>query len=362
MRHELVIIVPTLNEADNIRPLYEELSSILAHCDWQLIFVDDDSKDSTRTQVSQLSQSDERIRLIHRIGRRGLSSACLEGIASSDSDYILVMDADLQHDSSIIPAMLQAAKTDAYELVIGSRFTEGAECTGLSKIRDRGSRTVNTILKVLTRNKMSDPLSGFFLMPRTLYDETKHRVSGVGFKILLDIILSSRRTLKIFEVPFDFRKRNSGESKLDISIISEFCGLLIEKITNGKIPYRFLMFVCVGAIGAIIHLIMITLSYKHLQAPFLVGQAIATYTAMVMNFSLNNIFTYRDMKLKGCKQLLRGLILFILVCSVGALNNLIVAKSLYAWGVHWLAAALLGCVYGSVWNYFMSNILVWFKK
>lgn len=361
MEVELALVIPTLNEAGNIQALYQELQTVLKGIDHQIIFVDDDSADQTRNEIHALIAEDHRVSLIHRIGRRGLSSACLEGMAASKSNYLLVMDADLQHDSSIIPQMLEKIKHDGCDLVIGSRFNQGAEVEGLSKFREISSRFVNRVLKYFTKHPISDPLSGFFMLPRALYDETKYKTSGIGFKILLDFILSTKRPLTIEEIPFRFRERHDGISKLDISITSEFAGLLIEKVSNGKFPMRFLMFLCVGGVGMMFHFTAMWILYRQLHVGFIASQAVSTYLAMSMNFYLNNVFTYRDQRLKGL-QTLRGLLLFIVVCSVGAANNLIVAGALYEWGMFWIIAALTGAIYGSVWNYFMTSILVWFKR
>jgi dolichol-phosphate mannosyltransferase len=361
MDSKLAIIIPTLNEGGNIRPLYQQLTDVLGQRSWEIIFVDDDSGDNTREEVRKLSNEDARVKLVHRIGRRGLSSACLEGMATSNSDYLLVMDADLQHDTSIIPLMLEKLEQTKCDLVVGSRFKDGANQHGLSKIRERGSRFVNQTMKFFTKNEMTDPLSGFFMLPRSVYNETKYQVSGIGFKILLDIIMSSKRKLNVTELPFEFRERHAGASKLDISIVSEFFGLIIEKLSKGKFPMRFFMFLCVGCVGAIFHLVVMFITYRCFEIDFLYAQTAATYTAIAVNFFLNNAFTYRDSRLKGA-SIIRGLCFFMLVCSVGALNNLIVAEALLKWGLHWIFASLTGAIYGSVWNYFMSSILVWFKK
>lgn len=358
---ELSIIIPTLNEEANIRPLYEELAAILGSISWQMIVVDDDSSDATRQEVKALGDEYSNVAIIHRIGRRGLSSACLEGMAAADSDHILVMDADMQHDSSVIPDMLALMQAEACDLVIASRFKEASRIKGLSPLRRMGSKWVNRGMKAFTGSDVTDPLSGFFMLTRELYDKIKYKVSGVGFKILIDIIMSAPGRLNIRELAFTFRERNSGESKLDISIVSEFLGLVIEKLSKGRFPIRFLSFLCVGCVGAVGHFTMMLVMYKLFDTSFLLAQLVATYFAIIVNFFLNNAFTYRSQRLRGL-TIIRGLLLFALVCSAGAINNLIVADALYSRGIHWLLASLSGAIYGSVWNYFMSSILVWFKK
>lgn len=357
----LTIVIPTLNEAGNIEPLFDELGSVLGRTiDWQIVYVDDDSSDATRDQIELLQERDSRVHMIHRIGRRGLSSACLEGMAATQSKYILVMDADLQHDTRIIPYMLKALQSGEADLVVGSRFRAGSNVNGLSYRRRMGSVMMNRLIGCVLRGNLSDPLSGYFMLSRSVYDSIKYKVSGVGFKILIDIIMSCGAGLQIKELSFDFRPRHQGTSKLDISIISEFLGLIIEKLSRGRLPIRFLMFIMVGSFGAIVHFAVMVLLYVYLGCSFLLAQSAAIYSAIFVNFCLNNAFTYRDQRLRGW-SVLSGLLLFILVCSVGAANNLIVAEALHRNGVFWFLASFVGAVYGSVWNYFMTNILVWFK-
>jgi dolichol-phosphate mannosyltransferase len=359
---ELAIIIPTYNEKPNLRPLLERLHKVLDGIIWETIFVDDDSGDGTGEEVQKIALEDPRVRCIRRIGRRGLSSACIEGMASTSARFLAVMDADLQHDEAILPAMLHAVKTEGFDMAVGSRYVEGG---GISKewnpTRQMISRTATVLGQKMTRCKVADPMSGFFLLKREVFWETVHSLSGRGFKILLDLLASSPRPLKVKEVPFQFRLRQAGESKLDGSVALDYLLLLADKTVGLLIPVRFIMFVAVGSLGAVLHLSILGGLLKVMGKDFWISQAFASLCAMMLNFTLNNFLTYRDRRLKGT-GVITGLLLFIVVCSVGAFTNVQLAEYLYSHHIDWWFAGLFGAAIGSVWNYAVSTQLVWRKK
>ena len=210
----LSIVIPTFNELDNVRPLVRELSQCLKDIDWEVIFVDDDSPDGTARAVRELGCEWNRVRCIQRIGRRGLSSACVEGMLGSCAPVVAVMDGDMQHDPAIIPAMLECVANPDTELVVGSRYVEGGSTGDWEWRRSVVSRLATRLGHVLVPDTLKDPMSGFFMLRRSLLEEVAHRLSGFGFKILLDIFASARRPVGFREVPFKFRVRHAGESKL----------------------------------------------------------------------------------------------------------------------------------------------------
>ncbi len=355
----LAIVVPTYNERENIRELVRRLDQTLVGTSWEVIFVDDDSADGTRDEVWELSFEDPRVRCICRVGRKGLSSACIEGMASTQAEYLLVMDADLQHDEAIIPQMLAAVRDEGYDLAVGSRYIEGG---GISKEWSTSRRLISRLATVaaqkVTHHSISDPMSGYFLLKRSVFWRVVHRLSGRGFKILLDIIASSKQSLRIKEVPFQFRLRRAGESKLTGNVAADYVLLLLDKTVGRLIPIRFIMFVLAGSVGALLHLGILGGMHKTLHEDFWLSQAVATLSAMVLNFVLNNYFTYRDRRLQGI-QFMVGLLLFMAICSVGALTNVQLAQYLYRHALPWWLAGLLGAVIGSVWNYGVSTQMVW---
>ena len=357
---ELSIIVPTYNEKENIAELVARIDACLVGESWEIIFVDDDSPDETADFVRSLSAHDHRIRCIHRISRRGLSSACIEGMLSSAAPYLAVMDADLQHDEGLLPHMLKTLREDQKDIAVGSRYVDGGSIGEWDSSRARLSSLATTLGRLVLRVPLSDPMSGFFMLRRTAWQKTMHHLSGVGFKILFDIVAAAPQPLRLKELPYTFRARQFGESKLDGQVSWEYLLMLLDQLLGRCVPVRFLSFALVGGFGVGVHLLVLTLLYQGLQASFLQSQITATLVAMTTNFVLNNVLTYRDMRLRGWGWL-RGWLSFSLACSVGALANVSVAAYLFEGWAVWLLAALAGIAVGSVWNYAMTAVHTWKK-
>jgi dolichol-phosphate mannosyltransferase len=353
----LTVVVPCYNERANIAPMVASLDQALAGLDWEVVFVDDDSPDGTAAAVRELAQSDRRVRCIKRIGRRGLSSAVIEGALSSSADYVACIDGDLQHDETRLPLMLQAVAAGA-DLAVGSRHVAGGDSAGLSSpLREKLSLGGIRLAQILTGAKINDPMSGFFLLRRDMFESLASRLTGQGFKILLDLILASPKKLNIVEIAYKFRQRQAGESKLDALVLFQFAGLLIDKILRGTVPLRFLSFALVGAFGVLINLVVLEIA-RRAGMNFASAQTLGTIIAMVANFQLNNQLTYRAQRLKG-PRFLRGLVLFLAVCGLGAIANIGIARALYAENGSSLAAGAAGAAVGVVWNYAVSATLVW---
>jgi len=303
--------------------------------------------------------ADARVRLLHRIGRRGLSSACIEGAQASTAHYIAVMDADLQHDESLLPKMLATLKAGEYDMIIGSRYVEGGGVEGWDEKRAGGSRIATRLGQAILRVDVADPMSGFFMLRRDAFEGAVRRLSGMGFKILIDILASSPRKLRVLEMPYHFRPRQFGESKLDAQVVWEYLMLLADKAIGHIVPVRFVLFSLVGGIGVFATLFVAWLCLHVLHTSFDLAQTIATGIAMVGNFALNNVLTYSDRRLKGWR-FLRGLISFVLVCSLGAAGNVGVAHFIFhETSSSWWLASLAGIAVGSVWNYAVSSVVTW---
>lgn len=354
---EVSIVVPTFNERQNVTELISRVEQALRGIAWEMIFVDDDSPDGTSAEVKAIAARDSRIRCIRRIGRRGLSSACIEGMLASAAPNLVVMDADLQHDESKVPAMLEALKAEGAELVIASRYTAGGDIGEWDKKRALMSRVATRLSRVICRQPISDPMSGFFMIKADALDSCVRRLSGKGFKILLDIVASSPNVLRVAEVPYTFRERLHGESKLDSLVVWDFGMLLAEKTIGRYIPVRFFAFTLVGGAGVLVH--MATLAALRLtELSFSNAQAVATVVAMIFNFWMNNLLTYRDRRLRG-RRWLTGLLSFMLACGLGAVANVGIASYLFASHTQWVIAALAGIAVGAVWNYAITQLYTW---
>jgi dolichol-phosphate mannosyltransferase len=357
---ELSIIVPTFNEQANIPILVERLARLLASCDWEIVFVDDNSPDGTAAAARAIGETDSRVRCIRRIGRRGLAGACLEGMLSSQARYVAVMDADLQHDEAQLVPMLDTLRTGRADLVVASRYLEGGSAAGLSKRRSRVSRWSTALVHHLLGIELTDPMSGHFMIRRDAVEELAPALSSQGFKILLDIMATARGRLRTVELPSEFRERQHGESKLDSKIALDFAALLTAKLTNDAVSARFLLFCLVGLTGIAVHLCILRLLLVAALS-FGAAQALATVGAIAWNFVLNNLFTYRDQRLTGW-HFLTGLIRFQVICAIGAISNVGIATWIYDYHNVWWIAGLGGAAIGTVWNFVVSAAFVWRQR
>jgi dolichol-phosphate mannosyltransferase len=356
---DLTVVVPCYNERPNVAPLVAKLDAALFGITWEVVFVDDNSPDGTTAEVRRIAQTDPRVRCIRRIGRRGLASAVIEGALSSSARFVAVIDGDLQHDETKLPDMFAALRTGRYDLAVGSRHMEGGDASGLPSrwrhaLSGGGIRLAHAFLPI----RLSDPLSGFFMLPRPLFEQLAGNLTGQGFKILVDLALSSPAPLRVIEIPARFNERVAGESKLDALVLTQFGGLLLDKVFGGLLPIRFMSFALVGALGVVVHLAVLSVALKLSGLTFEAAQIVATLVSIVFNFQLNNDITYRDQRLRG-PRLWRGLLLFVLVCSLGAITNVGIAQVLYERNTRWSIAGAIGAVIGVVWNYAVSATLVW---
>ncbi|HYW62024.1 MAG TPA: glycosyltransferase family 2 protein [Bradyrhizobium sp.] len=357
---QLSVVVPTFNERENVTALFRKLETALAGIAWEVIYVDDDSPDGTWEVVRALALQDSRVRCIRRIGRRGLSGACIEGILASSAPCAAVIDADLQHDETQLPKMLALLQSGEAELVIGSRYIEGGSAESFDRQRAGFSMLATQVAKRVLRVDVADPMSGFFAIRRDRFEQLAPELSTQGFKILLDIVATAQGSLRIREIPYSFGARLHGESKLDSMVALDFLGLVLAKLTGDVVTLRFLLFATVGSIGLVVHLTALAIALDLFGWPFPEAQAFGALLAMTSNFLLNNFLTYRDQRLKGY-GILRGMLLFYLVCSVGLFANVGVAFSVYDQEPIWWLAGAAGALMGVVWNYAMSGLFVWRK-
>ena len=355
---QLSVIVPTRNERDNVIPLYDRLCATLGARNWEMMIVDDDSRDGTSDVARWLAQHDRRVRLLSRIGRRGLASAVVEGVQASTAPYVAVLDGDLQHDETLLPRMLAVLEDESVDIVVGSRYVEqggiGAWDAGRARISALATRLGRSVLGI----PVNDPMSGFFMIRREAFEAALRNLSSIGFKILVDLFASSPRPLRVRELPFEFRNRHSGESKFDAMIGIEYLMLLADKAIGHVVPVRFLMFMAVGGVGLLTHLAVLGAGLNLLHLPFAAAQTVATAVAMIGNFTLNNAVTYRDRRLTG-RKFLWGLLSFCLICSVGAVGNIGIATTLFADHSVWWVAGLAGAAMSVVWNFAMTSAVTW---
>jgi dolichol-phosphate mannosyltransferase len=355
---DIAVILPTYNERENIPIVIARLESALAGLTWEAIFVDDDSPDGTAQAIAEYARASSNVRLIHRIGRRGLASACIEGMMATQANCIAVMDADLQHDETILPDMLERLHTESLDVVVGTRNGQGGSMGAFCQSRVLLSRIGQTISASVCRCDISDPMSGFFLLRRGFLLEVVHDLQGTGFKILVEMLASSRRPVRVGEVGYTFRARTHGESKLDIMVGIEYLSMIVNKRMGGMLPVEMMHYLLVGGFGVIAHfsVLLLLMHFTHLH--FVAMQSIAAFTAMIENFFLNNILTFRGRRLRGTRMVM-GAVNFMLVCSFGAWADVLLSTDLSRAGVSWYSAGFAGILIGSVWNLSISSQFTW---
>ena len=357
---DVSIVVPTFNETANIRPLVAAVAAVMGPTPWEMIFVDDDSPDGTWREVAALAREGAPVRCIRRIGRRGLSSAVAEGAMSTAAEIVAVMDADLQHDEMLLAPMLELLQTTDADLVVGTRNAAGGGLGDLDGGRKRLSAIATMSSRMLFGEAVSDPMSGFFMTRRMVFDATIYDLSLQGYKILLDILTSSKRRLKVVELPYVFRNRRYGKSKIEVMVIAEYGFLLIERLSHGLIPPRFVLFSFVGGLGLAVHLMILSVM-GILGLGFLTAQAVATVGAMTFNYILNNSITYRRDRLRG-RSFLAGYVIFCVVCSLGAIANISVADLTMNEMHSWPIAGVAGALMSSVFNFSVATRFVWGRR
>lgn len=358
---EVTVVVPTLNELGNIEPLTGRLKKVLVGLEWELIFVDDGSTDGTPEQIHQLAQSDRRLRLIRRFGRRGLASAVIEGALASTTPVIAVIDADLQHDETILPRLIHPLLAGSADVAVGTRYANGGSTEGLNRQRLWISQAATKAAHRLTRTDCTDPMSGLFAVRREALLAAHPKMSSVGYKVLYDILASAPQPLRVVETPYRFGQRLNGESKLDSAVALEFIEMLLDKSIGRYVPAKMLLFGLIGAVGVIVHLALLDVALGSLLLPFAVAQALAVIGAMTFNFFLNNQITYRDQKLRG-RLMWRGLATFYLVCAIGAVGNVGIGSLVYQHVSMWWIAGIAGAIVGSAWNYVATGWLTWKRR
>lgn len=354
---DLAVVIPTRNEAGNVLPLLARLDQALAALVWEAVFVDDNSPDGTAALLREVGLTNTRVRVIQRVGRRGLASAVVEGMLATAAPVLAVIDADGQHDEALLPALVGDVARGGHDLAVASRYMPGGGVGEWAAGRRLTSRLATRLAQAITGTPLTDPMSGFFVISRQALTAALPRLSAEGFKILLDLVASSPAGLKTVERPYVFRDRTRGESKFDLAVAAEYLALLLDKTVGRLVPTRLLLFLLVGGLGLGVHLGVLAGLMVSGAASFDLAQALAALAAMTSNFLFNNAFTYRDRRLRGWRAL-AGLLSFYAVCGVGAAANVGIAGTVAGSHSWWLAGAA-GALIGAVWNFSASSVATW---
>jgi dolichol-phosphate mannosyltransferase len=351
---EISVILPTFNARADVPVLVERLGRVLAACEWEVIFVDDNSADGTAAVARAIGAADARVRCLRRIGRRGLASGALEGMLASQARYLAVIDADPLAEDAPLVEMLQRLRGGLVDLVVASRYLDAAVAGAPD---DRSHRWASALKRRLLGQDLSDPMSGTFMIRRDAFEPLAPVLSSQSTSLLFDLALVGRGRLRVAELARAGQKPVKP-GQLDAGMAIEFCGLTFARLTHDAISIRFLMFCLVGLSGVGIHMGILWLGLLGVGMPFAAAQTVAAIGAMVWNFTLNNTFTYHDRRLTG-RAFVSGLIRFQVICAIGAISNIGVASFIYSGGQNWWIAGLGGVVMGAVWNYAVTSVFVW---
>lgn len=357
----LSVILPTYNERRNIAVAVERIDRALSGTGvaYEIIVVDDDSPDHTWEEVESLARRRGDLHLIRRLGRRGLSSAVVEGFSAATGNVLAVMDADLQHDADLLPAMVSAAGAPGVDLVIATRYGQGGSAGDWTRGRLLLSRLATVLSWAVVRTRVSDPMSGYFLIASHAWRDVASRLNPRGFKILLEIIARSP-PLVCREIGYTFQPRLHGASKLDGAVGISYLSSLVELSVDRFIDRRILCYGLVGAGGAGVNLATVRLLHDDMGVHVTAALAAAIGASMVSNFLLNNFITFSDRHRSGLPSLLRGLASFSAVSSIGAAINLVVANfAIRALDMNLYAGAVLGILVATVWNFRANRDITW---
>ena len=368
------LILPTYKERESLPILIPKIEETLAGVSHEVIVVDDDSPDRTWEVARELARRHPNVQVIRRVGRRGLSSAVIEGFLAAKGDVFVVMDADGQHDISLILKLAAAvggknglpseAPSGAKEggIAMGSRYMEGGTTGDWKGFRAFISKLGGSLAIWLCRVKVTDPMSGFFAISRGTFEEVLPRLNPKGFKILLDLLVHVPADTAVKELPFSFGERLRGESKFSTHVRLQYLEFLYDATVGHFIPLTLVKYCIVGTAGVIVNLtayyaVITALGESSMDLPSLPLLS-GIEAAIVFNFLLNNAWTFSYVKLRGWKAV-TGFAKYNVVCAFGALASVAVTVFLFNTGFTAIMSLAIGAFLGMVWNYTIGRLFTW---
>jgi dolichol-phosphate mannosyltransferase len=357
MEEKVSIIIPTYNEKENIAPLLSRVAQALAGYNYEILIVDDGSKDGTIEAASELAERYP-VMVIVRRNERGLATAVVHGLKSASGQVIGVMDADLQHPPEVLPNLIKAIQ-DGADMVIASRYIEGGGCPhwGLSRrIISRVALVISHLLLPSTR-PVKDPLAGFFMFRRENVDPAK--LKPIGYKISLEVMLTGSFQ-KVVEVPYIFEDRSAGQSKLNPREQLDYLRHLFSLMARTGELGMLIKFMAVGLSGVVVNegVYWLLTRFGGLAAYDWLAVVIGIEVSIITNFILNDTFTFA--KRRAGKSFLGRLLKFNLICLAGAAIQWgLFMLFTRVFGVYDLLSNFVGIVVAFLWNYFFNRNWTW---
>ncbi|MGB3200897.1 MAG: glycosyltransferase [Nodosilinea sp.] len=370
----LSLTIPTYNEGQNVGPLVERLTALLDRVlpqDYELIVVDDNSPDLTWNTALELQAIYPQVRVVRRQDERGLSSAVIRGWQVARGRILGVIDADLQHPPEVVIGLLEAIQQGA-DLAVGSRHVEGGGVSEWSLIRrvlSRGAQTIGLLLLPQVVGRVSDPMSGYFMVRREAI--AGPLLNPKGYKILLEVV--GRGTINtIAEVGYVFQERQEGASKVTWRQYVDYIHHLLRLRLGGRLArlhqrfptQRFVRFGLVGLSGVVVDMVILYLLHSTLGLPLTRSKIVAAEVAIINNFIWNDAWTFADISLQqqGWSARLKRFLKFNLVCLAGLVLNVLVLNVVYnlVFGQRWAYLAnLVAIAIVTFWNFWLNLKLSW---
>ncbi len=310
------VVLPTFNEAENVPELVERLSVVLSAYDHEILVVDDDSPDQTWAVADDLTARFPRLQSVRRVGERGLSSAVLHGFHLAAGRVLVVMDADLQHDAAILPSMIDPVLAGEVDMTVGSREAEGGSYGDWSASRRFVSWGGKQLACRMLGLSIGDPMSGFFAISRDRFHAVEPVVNPRGFKILLEFLARGERP-SVREVGYKFQERTRGVTKLTGSVVGAYLLALVDLVIGRVVAATVTAFAMVGLVSMAARLVLF-LALRRLGAVDGTATLVAFEASALLNYALNNRFTFAPMRRRGWAWL-RGLVPFHIVALHGFL-------------------------------------------
>lgn len=357
---EISVILPTFNESINVPIVVDRIAEVLAPlCRFEILVVDDNSPDGTWAVAEKLSLDRPWLRSVRRMHNKGLSPAVVDGFSIAKGNYLVVMDADLQHDEQALTKFFTAFKQGA-KLVVGSRKVDGGGVQDWNAARKFVSWFATRLAHMVLPLQVTDPMSGFFGISRAVHEAITPQVNPKGFKILLEYLARTKAS-SVQEVGYTFRGRQHGESKLSNDVIYDYLEALwgLSRFSE-LISWRFLNYALVGSVGLVVNVLSLWALNHFTRLAVSHSVMLAVEASILSNFFLNNSVTFRKHRFKGAARLLRGLLTFNAICVTGALINHALALSLRQNELSNIYfATMVGYGVATFWNYIVNSHVCW---